>query len=235
MPHAHTSLLQRCHLFGSLTPAELTRLEGTIHLHRYEPGSHILTQGAVGSGLCILIDGVARVTVHSTRGHTSTLTYLSPGDACGELSIFTDGLCTADVVAVTPATVVSIPVGALDQLIAASPAFTKGIITSLAQRIRDTDKLLYDITFCNLEGRVAAKLLTLADKFGEKTPEGTRINLPITHAELADYIGTSRETVTKILSIFKKENSIGATRELIITDAQKLAAWVQGSPGKGKK
>lgn len=221
------AVLRRCFLFQNITESQLAQLEPAAAIRRFARGEPIVLQDRPGPGLCLVLDGVVKVSMQERARHT-TLAYLAPGDAFGEISLFSGEMTTAQVEAVNDATIAIIDGEAIRSLLADSPDFSFGIIQTLCQRIREADRTINYLTFKNLEGRVAAKLLQLAEKFGEETPTGIRITLALTHAELAELVGTSRETVTKILSLFKKSGLLAAEEgALVIIDAAGLRSWAE--------
>ncbi|MCK5534737.1 winged helix-turn-helix domain-containing protein, partial [bacterium] len=69
----------------------------------------------------------------------------------------------------------------------------------------------------------ASALLDLVDKSGVKTEKGIKINMELTHQELANLVGTAREIITKVLSNFKKNGYLVIDEHYItILDTEKL-------------
>jgi CRP/FNR family cyclic AMP-dependent transcriptional regulator len=224
----HIALLKRCFLFQHLPEQQLAGVASEVTVRSFARGSEVLTQDQPGRALFVIVSGVAKVVMHGAHGRKNTLAYLNRGDAFGEISMFSGTDCTADVTASTDLTVLELPKEKLLDLFAKSSDFAYAIVRTLCERIRDTDALVNDLAFKNLEGRVAAKLLNLAEKFGEPTNGSVLIALPITHIELADLVGTSRETVTKIIGLLRKEGSISIEDgQITILDIRKLRVWTE--------
>jgi len=81
------------------------------------------------------------------------------------------------------------------------------------------------ILFRNVEGRLVEFLLDAADRWGVPTPKGTLISAPITHLEIAQTIGSTRETVTLTLGALRRQGLLDvAGRRLIVTDRAGLSA-----------
>lgn len=97
----------------------------------------------------------------------------------------------------------------------------------LAARMRAAESKVFELVCWQAAARLAFFLLKIGENCGTQTPDGTKIKLALTHNEIASMIGTSRQTVTAFISTFRREKSIIVNgREIIITDPQKLAAWV---------
>lgn len=224
----HIPLLKRCFLFQHLPEAQLSSVAEAVTVQSFSRGAAVLTQDQPGRALFVIVSGVAKVVMHGAHGRKNTLAYLNRGDAFGEISMFSGTDCTADVTACTDLIVLELPKEKLLSLLTSSSDFAYAIVHTLCERIREADILINDLAFKNLEGRVAAKLLNLAEKFGESTNGSVLIALPITHIELAELVGTSRETVTKIIGLFKKEASISIEEgQITILDIHKLKTWTE--------
>lgn len=224
----HIPLLKRCFLFQHLPDDQLRSVAGEVTVRSFTRGSEVLTQDQPGRALFVIVSGVAKVVMHGAHGRKNTLSYLNRGDAFGEISMFSGTDCTADVTASTDLTVLELPKEKLMHLLTSSSDFAYAIVRTLCERIREADLLINDLAFKNLEGRVAAKLIALSEKFGEPTNGSVLIALPITHVELAELVGTSRETVTKIIGLFKKEGSISIEEgQITILDIKQLKVWTE--------
>lgn len=221
-------LLNRCFLFRHLQDADLRKIAKEIKLIGYKKGSKILAQNEPGHSLYIIVSGVAKVTMHDQHGRTNTLAYLNSCDAFGEISVFAGTNSTADVTAFSDLTLIVLSKPKVKKLLKSSPNLSYNIIRTLCEHIRDNDQLIDDLAFKNLEGRIAAKLLNLAGKFGEKTGSKTVITLSLTHSDIGELAGTSRETATKILGAFKKEGCIEMKdKQIVITNSTKLTEWTK--------
>ena len=76
------------------------------------------------------------------------------------------------------------------------------MLRELARRLRNTNEQMADLVFSDVPGRVAKALIDLANRFGERTPEGIYVAHDLTQEELAHLVGASRETVNKSLADF---------------------------------
>jgi len=221
-------ILKECFLFQKLTAKDLAHIANELDIKVYTKGSEILTQDTPGDSLYVIISGIAKVSMHDPHGRKNALTYLNRGDAFGEISVFAGENCTADVTAFSDLSVAVLSKDKMIEITKNLPHLAYSIIQSLCERIRYADSIINDLAFKNMEGRVAAKILSLADKFGQKVSGGIVIDLSLTHNELAELVGTNRETVTKTISRFRKEGSIDIQDSgMLIRDIDMLAAWAK--------
>jgi len=102
------------------------------------------------------------------------------------------------------------------------------LMQAISSRLRSADKQIEDLTFRNLPGRVASAIIELSKKHGIKTAAGqVKIDLKLTHQELAEMIGTAREVVTSILNDFRKAKCITIEeKHIIIIDLKELRSWI---------
>jgi len=89
------------------------------------------------------------------------------------------------------------------------------VLEALSKRLRTTDQMVEDLIFLDVYGRVAKKLLELADAHGVKTGEGVLIDVRLTQQELASMVGASRESVNKVLGYFTDKNFISTDKHRI--------------------
>jgi CRP/FNR family transcriptional regulator len=94
---------------------------------------------------------------------------------------------------------------------------------SLSERLRTAEDQIEALAFRPVPERLAGKLLELMDRYGRVTPNGIRIDERFTHMQLAEMIGTSRETLTKVLNELRESGLIDVRDRLIwVLDADGL-------------
>lgn len=215
-----------CALFKKLNEKELKMVEEKMTLREFRNKEHILREGHENNNIFIIRTGVVRVDTYNQHSRRQTLSFLKEGDFFGEIAVFTGDVISANVVSVVKSEIYTIRKEDIDTLVEAIPQLARNIIVYLADRVRNADKVIYDYAFKMLEARVASKLVSLMHMFKGKDDDKTFINLPITHQDLADFVGTSRETVTKILAKFKDNGFIDIqTKKITILDEERLSSW----------
>jgi CRP-like cAMP-binding protein len=85
----------------------------------------------------------------------------------------------------------------------------------LARRLRQTDEMVKDLLFLDVHGRVAKKLIELAEAHGAKVDGGMRIEVRLTQQELASMVGASRESVNKVMGYFTDKKFISTDKHRI--------------------
>jgi len=102
------------------------------------------------------------------------------------------------------------------------------IIRVLGQRLRQSMELVRDLSFKQVPHRLAGLLMKLGEEYGRETGEGLLIDLPLSRQELADIVGTSRETVTRELKKMEREGMLAVNRRMItVSDMNRLKSWAR--------
>jgi len=172
-------------------------LQGEIS--KYAHRALVLSAGEISGKLHILIDGMIKVTRSEHEKHL-TLAVLHPGDMFGELSMINGRPTTADIVAMRDSTVLSVKRSKVYSMLQKHPGFMCLFLETLSQRTRQVIENISAMALEDVYGRLRRTLIRLAEENGNKH----KIN-GITHAELAEMVGSSREMV----SIIMKELKIG--------------------------
>jgi CRP/FNR family transcriptional regulator/CRP/FNR family cyclic AMP-dependent transcriptional regulator len=144
--------------------------------------------------------GLVRVTHTSRHGRELVLRLLGAGDTFGELGVLdAAGIRTASAIAVEPTSCVMLSKDDLHAALRSTPELGLRMLASLVGYVRRKDEELADFAFLDVTGRIARKLLELADRHGEAVAGGVRIGIRVPQAELAAMVGASRENVNRSL------------------------------------
>src|SRR5262249_31781136 len=120
---------------------------------------------------------------------------------------------------------VRLPVHVVGAALAEDAGMGPAALSLLLARQRETEDRIESLLFRNVEGRLVEFLLKAADRWGVPTPRGTLISAPLTHLEVAQAIGSTRETVTLTLGALRREELLDvAGRRIVVRDREALAA-----------
>jgi len=217
------SILKRVPLFDKIEDKELEKIAQISHLKKYKKDEDIFSEGEVGDALYILVSGVVKVFRRSSDGRLKTLALLEKGDFLGEMAILDREIRSANVRATEDTEMLVINRRDFEASLISNPQVAFKIMETLCARLRDADKQIESLTFQNVSGRLVIALLDLAEKHGVRTEKGIKINMELTHQELAEMVGTAREVVSRILNDFRKTNCIEIEKHHItITDKEQL-------------
>jgi CRP/FNR family transcriptional regulator len=101
------------------------------------------------------------------------------------------------------------------------------LVIALSERLRAANALIAATTSQDIRARLASLLLNLAEQFGESVANGTRITLRLTNQEMANMIGTTRETVNRTLNRFWDEQLVDMrTSHVVVVEPEKLRGLI---------
>lgn len=200
---------------ATLGNAALSDLAGRGSVRRYDTGEVLMHQGGPSDCLYVLLEGRVRVTVVDADGHELLLDLLGPGDTAGELSVIDGRERSATVSAIEPGRALRIPAPQFQGFLQQHPRATVALLRVLAQRLRQSDDTRLRIAADRTDQRVARRLLELAARYGEADGTDVRITAPLTQAELASWVGASREGVSHALRDLREAGAITVDRRAI--------------------
>jgi CRP-like cAMP-binding protein len=216
--------LKLCALFEKASRATC---EGAIEVAQVEVvagGAPLVEQGQPVTSLAVLGRGRARVERKTSGGHLVPLGYRGSGDLLGEACLAGAENHEESAVAMEESEVVRVPIDAMRGYLANDAALGLAVVGLMLVRQRETEDRIESLLFRDVEGRLAEFLLRSAERWGVPSPKGTLISAPITHLEIAQAIGSTRETVTLTLGALRRDGVLDVMgRRLIVADRDALA------------
>ncbi|VEI13161.1 Crp/Fnr family transcriptional regulator [Trueperella bialowiezensis] len=196
------NILANVELFRDLDNDERDALLSLMSETSLKRGESLFHEGDAGDRLYVVIEGKVKLSHTSDDGRENLIAILGPGEIIGELSLFDLGARSSTVTAIAPSRFLYLSHKDMMNYIDDHPKLAKSMLRELAKRLRNTNDQMADLVFSDVPGRVAKALLDLAERFGERTPEGIYVAHDLTQEELAHLVGASRETVNKSLADF---------------------------------
>lgn len=213
------SILQQTPFFNGLSPSEMGAVNEQFREFGYQPGASIYFSGEKAANLYIVASGRVKLLRHSLSGQDVLLDILQPGDYFGTLMGVADDLYPETAVAQTAVCVLTIEAETFRTLLQQYPTAALSVLDITAKRLHDTQETVRRLSTNSVEQRIAAVLLKLADKLGEKTDEGILIQMVLSRDDLAQMSGTTTETASRIISQFQKAGLVHSGRQwLALTD-----------------
>ena len=161
----------------------------------------------------------------SDKGRETILHILKPDEVFGEL-LLSEEQRPFTAVSLEDSLVTVIPKESFVELLSAVPSVALNFIRLLSKRLTLVETGLADFGHTWSHHRLARVLLRLSEKYGEEVPSGTLINVRLTHEDLANLIGTSRETVTTQLGKFTRLGLLKREARRIIVAKPKLTDFI---------
>ncbi len=192
---ARPQVLDKTDLFGDLPPEMLGQLRDRTALARLRRGDVVFEKGEPATSLYVVFSGRVAIIARAADGRESVISVLGPGALFGEMSLFDDGVRSANARALTTLHLIQVQFDDVREVLARRPEVLWAVVRILARRLRATDEALADAMFLDVTGRTAKRLLELADGEDE-------FRMPLTQEELAGMVGASRERVNKAIAMF---------------------------------
>ncbi len=197
-----TESLRHIPLFSRVSDADLERVASLLIERRFPKNKTIVEEGLTGDYMYVLREGQVKVTKLSSDGREKILELLEAGDFFGEMSLLDSAPRSATVKTMTAARVLALSRNDFLSLLRRSPDLAMAVVQELTRRLRQVDEQASSLSFQRVKERTQGVLVRLAR---EDPGQGQRATPPLTHQQIADMIGTSRETVTRVVKGLKQD------------------------------
>jgi CRP/FNR family cyclic AMP-dependent transcriptional regulator len=222
-------LLRELELFRGLSDTDIEAIGHATTMTHCHPGQVILSPADPPDRIHIVKKGKVRVYRVTPGGKQLTLDIHDKGTILGDMRLLgQDRVPEAYAETIDEAVICTITPDELRRLIERYPIIGVNIITFLSHRLQEAERELEAMAYQRVGQRLARKLIDLAQRFGVETVRGTLIQAQLTQQELAEMIGTTRETLAHTLSDFRRRDLLDTTRHrVVIRDAERLAEVAQ--------
>lgn len=182
----------------------LTALATSVSLDR---GEVLFEQGDEGDALYALLEGALEASFLAMSGRKLALSLMRPGEVFGEIALFDSGPRTATITAAEPSRVLRVRRKDLMEQIRKHPELAEDMIRLAGLRMRWMGAQLNEQVFLPMPVRLARKLLLLANQ-----QDAPSERIALSQSELAEFVGATREAVSKTISTWKRSNVVEASR-----------------------
>lgn len=216
-------------LFTGADDRVLDIVADAVQRRVYAQGDVLFREGDGGEAVHLLRSGTVKLSKVDLGGHEKTLALLRPPEFFGEMAPLSDSPRSATAVAVDEVETMLLFGDDFHRLMRDHPRIGLNVNATLARRLRGMDDEAQVLSYQDAQGRVAYVLLQL-HKGGvfERDGDGPPL-VRLTHQELANMAGTSRETVTRALKALEAEGVIATQpKEILLTDTQGLEEILHG-------
>lgn len=211
------ALLSETDVFRDLDPEEMQEIERMTAMTTCRRGKVFYTPGETGEVLFVLKRGRVNLFRISADGKKLVLTGVGPGTVFGEMSLVGQGMHGTFAEAAEDCTLCVMSRADVEHLLVAKPQVALRFLELLAGRVSDLETRLETVAFKSVPARLASEILRLAEASGNGRVEG------VSHQELADTVGSYRETVTRILNELRRDGLIELDRlSIAIKDPEGL-------------
>lgn len=218
----------------TLTPSHLDQLRASGTVRKYQKKESIYTIGQATDALHLVLKGRIRLRDRDREGREITVSFAAQGEAFGLEALAEMPRRVLSAAAAEGSEVLSIEVGVLQELVSRDAGLMHQWLRHLAAATNHADERIKMLAFLDVPSRLAGTLLWLADRYGIVSEAGVEVPYWFTHQELADLIGSTRETVTTVLAEFKTENLVTSrSHRFVILNRTALSERI-GLPGFGQ-
>ena len=220
--------ISRCNFFSHVTPEDIRRVESGSKIRSFKRGEPVYLPADDADGILLLTSGRVKICHITPDGKQSILVFIDPGEIFGELSVLEQADREEYAEAVETSQIVLIPREQVRFLMAKYPSFTLGVTKLIGIRRRRIERRLRNLLFRSNRERLIFLILELVEQYGVTTDAGIELKIKLSHQDLANIIGSTRETVTVVLGHLQTEGYLKiARRKLLVTDFSGLAEQVQ--------
>jgi len=217
--------LKKAEFFCGLSLKALKEFDSIKSSSVYPEGAVLFLEKQDARGVFVLCEGEVKLTISSSEGKTLILRIAKPGEVLGLMATLSGEPYEVTAETLRPCQVAFVRRDEFLRFIAQHPEASLGIVKLLTAHYHAACEQLKTVGLSTSAPEKLARLLLGWSVGGEETKLGTRITLPLTHEEIAEFIGSCRETVTRTLSDFKSRHLVtlkGST--LMIPNREALQA-----------
>jgi CRP/FNR family cyclic AMP-dependent transcriptional regulator len=210
--------------FCDLTPEAARDFEAMKSSSTYPAGTLLFLDKDPFRGVYLLCTGKIKLTISSSGGKTLILRLARPGEVLGLMAAISGTPYEATAETMEPCQLAFIRQEDFSRFIHKYPEVYQSMLRQMSSQYFGTCQQIRNIALSASSRQKLARLLLDWSADGKVTSEGTRISVPLTHEQIAECVGSTRETVTRILNEFKSRNLValrGAT--IVIPDRSALA------------
>lgn len=209
--------------FSHLTEEQRAALSAIARRREYKRGTALFNEGDIADRVVVILEGNVKVSYFTDEGKEVVLAVRGPGDLLGELSALDADPLSATVTAMGPVTGLVVSAEAFTDFLRRVPDVALLLLRTLSRKLRDADRKRVEFAEFDTVGRVARRLVELAERFGAHSEGQVRIDLGLSQEELAGWAGSSREAVSKALQALKTRGWLETQRRSItILDLEAL-------------
>lgn len=216
--NSHKSCISLVPIFNHLEPDQMDEIMSVTHPATYKKGELLYRPGDTSDTLYILHSGLIRIYRLAESEKEQLVRFLNPGDFTGELALFSESKHEAYAEAVKETQVCRMKRNDLQHFLLKYPAISLKLLQEFSNRLEKSERQTTYVSTEKVEARLALYLAELAKK------DGDTITLPMSKKDLASYLGTTPETISRKMGSLEDHHLIKQLnhREIVILDLDGL-------------
>lgn len=196
---------------------------------KYSKGRIIYGRSTFSKSLYLVVSGSVGLSQIAEDGSEVLLEIIPPGELFGESAFLEVPRQAERALALENARLMSWAISDMEALIMAQPRLALALLQVLARRNAESARRIESFSLDSIEQRLARSLVRFSDRLGTPLEDGSVRMMPLTHAMLSQYVGTSREIVTQYMTRFRKRGFVTYSRQEILLRSDGLRTVFGGS------
>src|SRR5688500_16208954 len=211
-------LLRTVPIFSELSEADIASLGRLTSRRACPKDTVVFFENEEGDSFFIILDGRIKVTILGDDGREVILSMLGPGDFFGEMALLDNEPRSATAIAVEESELLSLHRTDFQTVLTENRSITTALIKILPARLRRATHQISTLALLDVYGRVARVIVDMAREEGRRLRDGRIAFRRATHQEIANRIGTTRETVTRMLKDLERQGLIHVEGKEIVVE-----------------
>jgi CRP/FNR family transcriptional regulator len=207
------ALLRNIRLFSALTDQELQQIRDNVAIKRFRKNEVILYEENTNQVMYIILSGKVKVLQTTEDGRDIILAIHQAGDFFGEVSLIDSLTMPASVVATEDAVVAIISKKDFYTILHSQGKVVDHLLLIMCSRLRESWHKVQILSLNSAAQKIRMLFLMLSQEHGRKTGEGLMLDIKLTHQDIANMVGITRETVTRILDKWLVDEDIKVTKK----------------------
>jgi len=225
------AFLKTSPMFAGVPANEIAALAAVAHEDTYRARDYVFMEGEPAEWFCLVRSGRVKILRASRGGKEVVLELLGPGEPFGGVAVIERRPYPASAQATETSVVMKIPREPVVALTERHPGVIRELALMIGRRLRAAHESVRSLAADPVEARLAAALLRLAERDGERGPRGLTLPYHLTRQSLADMTGTTVETTIRVVSRWQRDALVRDDGgRLLLADPEALRAIAEGEP-----
>lgn len=216
--------IARAAIFAQLPIAAIEDLAARMTTRRVGTSVAIVRQDEPGDALFLIVSGRVKAVVFGSNGREVLLASHRVGDSFGELSVLDGGVRSSTCVALEPTSLLVLSREHLLAHMQLHPQTALNMMSELSKRVRKSNETIAQLALYDVNERLVHQLVALAKEDGQDTAEGVLVRRRPTQQELANMVGSCRETISRAFNQLVRRGAIISRGRAMIVTPQLLQA-----------
>ncbi|RJQ55299.1 MAG: Crp/Fnr family transcriptional regulator [Nitrospiraceae bacterium] len=208
--------LKKIRLFSSLTDSEIDNLITKLVVKKFRKHETILHEEDTNEFMYIILLGKVKAIRVTEDGKEIILAVHQSGEFFGEMSLIDGRTTPASVIATEDSLIALISKNDFYSTLLVQNKVVVNLLKIFCVRLRKSWDTIQLLNFNNASQRVKMLFLMLSEEYGKKSPEGVTLNIRLTHQDIAEMTGMTRETITRIIDKWQKSGELAVLRDKLI-------------------